>query len=164
MAKRLRRKKVGMKHFGPYVDITDPGYDKNELCCRMNNIKIVEGEYSCIIWKLTEKFKCEDGEEITDTRVARIGIYLDGVIPLQVELEQIGEIGVDAGRAGFFMDKPDYDERQWQQFCESTYDGKLAYIRPEGFFSDSGYGDGRYPVVAVKNDAGEITSLEIIFL
>ena len=62
------------------------------------------------------------------------------------------------------MDKPDYDERQWQQFCESTYDGKLAYIRQEGFFSYSGYGDGGYPVVAGKNDAGEITSLEIVFI
>lgn len=164
MAKRLRRNKVGMKHFGPYVDITDPGYDKNEICCRMNDIKIVEGDYTCIIWKLTEKFERDDGEEITDTRVARIGIYLDGIIPFQEDLEQIGEIGVDAGMAGFFMNKPDYTEDQWQKLCDSTYDGKLAWIKPEGFFSDSGYGDGGYPVVAGKNDAGEITSLEIIFI
>ena len=45
-----------MKHFGPYVDITDPGYDK-DTWCRMNDIKIVEGDYTCIIWKLTEKFE-----------------------------------------------------------------------------------------------------------
>lgn len=163
MAKRLRRKKIGTKHFGPYVDITDPGYDK-DTWCRMNNVKIVEGDYACIIWKMTDKFKYEDGEEITDTRVARIGIYLDGVIPLQEDLEQIGEIGVDAGMAGFFMDKPDYTRDEWFAFCNSLGLKENAWIKPEGFFSDSGYGDGGYPVVAGKNEAGEITSLKIVFI
>lgn len=161
MAKRLRRKKIGTKHFGPFIEITDPCYNK-DVWCRMNNVKIVEGDYTCIIWRCTEKYICE-GREVTDTCVSRIGIYLDGIIPQQKAMEQIGEIGVDAGLAGFFMDKPDYSDDEWHDFCNSIKKGD-AWIKPEGFFSSSGYGDGGYPVVAGKNDAGEITSLEIIFI
>lgn len=162
MAKRLRRKKIGTKHFGPIIEVTDPCYNK-DVWCRMNDVKIVEGEYACIIWRHTEKYTYE-GREVTDTRVGRIGIYLDGIIPQQKAMEQIGEIGVDAGLAGFFMDKPDYTGDEWPAFCNSIGWENDAWIKPEGFFSRSGYGDGGYPVVAGKNKDGEITSLEIIFI
>ena len=76
-------------------------------------------------------------------------------------MEEIGSIGVDAGLAGFFMNKPDYTDEQWTEFCESIRDGD-AWIKDEGFFSSSGNGDGCYGVYAYKQN-GEITALEIRF-
>lgn len=161
MANRLRRKTIGKKHFGPTIEITDPCYDR-DVWCRMNHLKIVEGEYTCTIWRHTDRYTY-DGREITDTRVGRIGIYLDGIIPPQKKMEEIGDIGVDAGLAGFFMNKPDYSDNEWLDFCDSIKKGD-AWIKPEGFFSSSGYGDGGYPVVAAKNENGDITAVEIVFI
>ena len=76
-------------------------------------------------------------------------------------MEEIGSIGVDAGLAGFFMNKPDYTDEQWTEFCESIREGD-AWIKDEGFFSSSGNGDGCYGVYAYKQN-GEITALEIRF-
>ena len=155
----MRRRKVGVKHFGGIVDITDPCYDK-DVWCRMT-AEVKDGEYYCNIWSNTEK-EIYDGEEFKDTRVGVIGIYLDGIIPPQRQMECIGEIGVDAGLAGFFMNKPDYNDDEWNAFCNSICKGN-AWIKDEGFFSSSGYGDGVYPVYAYKHN-GEIIALEIRFL
>lgn len=159
---RLRRKTIGKKHFGPYIDITDPCYDR-DTWCRMNDLKIAEGEYKCMVWRFKEKYVL-NGEPVAYTVVGRIGIYLDGEIPQQKAMEEIGSIGVDAGVAGFFNSpKPDYSEKEWQELCKSIEKGD-AWIKPEGFFSSSGYGDGGYPVLACRNKDGDITAVEIAFL
>lgn len=155
----MRRKKIGTKHFGGIVDITDPCYDK-DVWCRMT-AEVKEGEYSCIIWNHTEK-DMWGGKEIKTTMVGVVGIYLDGIIPPQRSMEYIGDIGVDAGLAGFFMNKPDYNDEEWSDFCDSIREGN-AWIKDEGFFSSSGYGDGGYPVYAYKHN-GEIIALEIRFI
>lgn len=155
----MRRRKVGTKHFGGIVDITDPCYSK-DVWCRMT-AEVKDGEYYCNIWSHTEK-EIYDGEEFKDTRVGVIGIYLDGVIPPQRQMECIGEIGVDAGLAGFFINKPDYNDDEWNAFCNSIRKGN-AWIKDEGFFSSSGYGDGVYSVYAYKHNS-EIIALEIRFL
>jgi len=161
----MRRKTIGYKKFGNSIDITDPCYDK-DVWCRMNNIHIKSGNYQCIVWMNTDKGEY-DGKPYEDTRVGIIGIYLDGAIPLQKSFVEIGSIGVDAGLAGFFIDKPDYSEDEWSNFCDllwkTTGKSKNAWIIDEGFFSESGYGDGCYGVYANKID-GEITSVEIRFL
>lgn len=157
----MKKKVVGIKHFGPYIDVTDPCYDK-DVWCRMNNIKIIEGEYTCVIWLHKENYMF-NGKEHTSTSVGRIGIYLHGIIPQQNKMEEIGEIGVDAGLAGFFMDKPDYTRDEWDDFCNSVETGN-AWIKPEGFFSSSGEGDGCYPVVVARNSKGEINAVEIVFI
>lgn len=155
----MRRKKIGTKHFEGVIDITDPCYDK-DVWCRMT-AEVKAGEYDCHIWRHTSK-EIWNGKEYKDVRVGVIGIYLNGIIPPQKSMEYIGEIGVDAGLAGFFMNKPDYDDDEWSAFCDSIRDGD-AWIKDEGFFSSSGYGDGGYPVYANKvND--EITALEIRFI
>ena len=65
-------------------------------------------------------------------------------------------------RSGFFMDKPDYTEDQWQDICDMVYKGD-AWITDDGFFSSSGWGDGSYGVYANKEN-GEIVALEIRFM
>ena len=155
----MRRKKIGTKYFEGIVDITDPCYNK-DVWCRMT-AEIKAGEYTCYVWRHTEMFE-HNGEEYKDVRVGVIGIYLGGIVPPQRSMEYIGEIGVDAGLAGFFMNKPDYNDDEWEGFCDSIRDG-YAWIKDEGFFSSSGYGDGCYPVYANKVN-NEITALEIRFI
>ena len=69
---------------------------------------------------------------------------------------------MDAGLAGFFYNKPDYDDDAWQEFCNRIRNGDV-WMTEDGFYSSSGYGDGCYGVYAeVQNE--EIVALEIRFL
>lgn len=157
---KLQPKTIGYKYFAESVDITDPCYDK-DVWCRMNDVKIKPGEYKCVAWMRPYTFTYE-GKEYDDTRVAIIGIYLDGIVPDEDKMEEIGEIGVDAGLAGFFNNKPDYTDDEWSAFCASIRNGS-AWIKEEGFFSSSGYGDGCYPVNAFRMNE-KIVALEIRFI
>lgn len=156
----MRGKLIGRKYFEGLVDITDPCYNKN-VWCRMN-ATVKAGVYDCRIYRHTQKIQY-DGKAHIYSKVGTIGIYLNGMIPNQKEMEEIGSIGVDAGMAGFFLNKPDYTEEEWDDICEATRIGD-AWIRDEGFFSSSGEGDGCYGVYADKNDDNEIVALEIRFL
>lgn len=160
MKKCLERKPIGHKYFTSHIDITDPCYDK-DVWCRLNGIEIQEGNYECVSWILHDTYTY-DGEQHNCTNIAIAGIYLNGTIPDEEGMEQIGSIGVDAGLAGFFNNKPDYDDDQWHAFCEQILNGD-AWITEDGFFTSSGYGDGCYPVTAFKlND--KIVALEIQFI
>ena len=152
---------VGTKYFGSEIDITDPCYDR-DVWCRLNNVKIKEGEYRCIVWKKRTRYEDYFGKLCYDTRIVRIGIYR-GDIPHTEKLEEIGDIRVDSGLAGFFNGKLDYNNEEWSELC-SAIKGKDYLINEEGFFSSSGYSDGYYPVYAEKDTNGEIISLEICFM
>lgn len=157
---KLSYQKIGTKRFGTVglvVDITDPCYDK-DICCRMK-ASVVEGEYECSI------LIADEG--VYGKHVKTISIQLIGNNDKTTE-EEIGTIGVDSGLAGFFTDKPDYDDDAWSKFCAALNDdGKShdapAWIIPEGFFSESGYGDGCYSVYAYKRANNDIIGLEIRF-
>ncbi len=150
----MRMELIGKKHFGGVVDITDPCYDRDVWCRTTATVK--DGMYDCCTWE--QSYECTWVEY---TLVAAIGIYLDGIIPQSEEMEQIASIGVDAGLAGFFINKPDYTAEQWNAFCDSLGKGD-AWIKDEGFFSHTGHGDGCYGVYAKKTN-GVITALEIRF-
>lgn len=156
----MRRKLIGRRDFHGSVDITDPCYDR-DVWCRMDDVKIKEGTYDCVIWRQTLKGDV-DGEPYVERRVGIIGIYLNGAIPPQKSMVEIGSIGVDAGLAGFFHNKPDYSDEEWSALCDHIRKGD-AWLTEDGFFSYTGYGDGGYPVFASKVH-GEITALEVRFL
>ena len=156
----MRRKKIGIKDFGGSVDITDPCYDR-DVWCRMDNIPIKTGKYSCYIWNQKERYEL-DGELHVSNIVGILGIYLNGIIPSQKSMKRIGSIGVDAGLAGFFHNKPDFTDAQWAAFCDQIKVGD-AWLTDLGFFSTSGHGDGGYDVFASKTN-GDITALEIRFV
>ena len=84
------------------------------------------------------------------------------VVKLVIMMVCIGFIGVDAGLAGFFIDKPGYTSEQWADFCDSIKNGDV-WLTDDGFFSQSGYGDGVYVVYACERN-GLIVALEIRFL
>ena len=156
----MRRKKIGIKDFHGSVDVTDPCYNR-DVWCRMNGVKIKEGEYTCLVWYHTDK-GTDNGKPYAYKVVGIIGIYLDGRIPVQKAMKEIGSIGVDAGLAGFFHNKPDYDDDAWSAFCDRIRNGD-AWITEDGFYSSSGYGDGCYGVYAQEQN-GEIVALEIRFI
>lgn len=155
----MNRKKIGTMNFHGSVDITDPCYDKN-VWCRMNDVKIKDGDYDCCIWIVQYRDEQPDGFIDAYDVVSIIGIYHNGVVPYE-DMMEIGKIGVDAGLAGFFHNKPDYNEEDWRKMCSICERGH-AWIIDNGFFSISGDGDGLYSVYADKKD-GEITALEIRF-
>lgn len=143
---------VGELKVGEQIDITDPCYDK-DVWCRMK-YDMVPGNYMCYV----STKDCD----VWGTRVSRIGICLDGKTPAR--LKEIGEIGVDAGMAGFFNNKPDYSDDEWREFCEGLGNEDF-WIREDCFFSDSGYGDGMYPVYAkFAPNSEKAVALEIRFM
>ena len=154
----LTAQEIGTMHFEGTVEITDPCYD-DSIPCRMR-AQVKAGEYVCVAWEHTKVF-VEDDTTIEDTRVFRSGIYLNGVVPDEVQMEKIGLIGVDSGLAGCFTHKPNYTRQQWLAFCDTVREGD-AWLRENGFFTSTGIGDGLYDVLACRTD-GEITALEIVF-
>ena len=155
----IEKKYIGELRLDGKVDITDPCYDK-DVWCRMTT--------ECTPGYYTGYAEISDEGE-WGKRVASISIYLNNrEVPLS-EMKEIGDIGVDAGLAGFFRDKPDYPGDEWSEFLhkaglytkEGNYDyGRNTYIVDYGIFSSSGYGDGGYLVYANKDK----TAFTIVFI
>lgn len=75
----------------------------------------------------------------------------------KAQFNRIGFIGVDAGLAGFFNNKPDYSDSEWKEMCNNYWckrdengDVKDYWCLDYGVVSSSGYGDGEYEVLANK--------------
>ena len=145
---------VGQKEFGSKVDITDPCYDKN-VKCRINDIEIKPGLYNCYVNLYSDKETNGWGERVASLEIIHLGLTA-------TSFKLIGSIGVDAGLAGIFQNKPDYTDEEWYDFCKRINVGKYWIIN-EGFFSSTGYGDGYYPVFAGGLN-GEIIGLKINYM
>ena len=135
---------IGTLELGDKVDITDPCYNKDVWCRMTTDCKA--GTYYAYA-------------NINDEgRVAYLEISLNGLDRRGIIVDEIGEIGVDAGMAGFFNNKPDYPDSEWSEMCDKYWckkDENGAYLDywllDYGVVSSSGYGDGCYPVLANKN-------------
>ena len=150
---RMDMEIFGEHYFTSKVDITDPCYDKGTWCRK--TVNVVEGNYD-LCYTMAD-------EGAWGNRVAKIAIFHKDYSMDIINAKLIGEIGVDAGLAGFFNDKKDYTDAEWSEFCHNI-DGKDLIEIDNGFFSSSGYGDGMYDVYAYYNDNNEIVGLEIIFI
>lgn len=156
------------------IDITDPCYDK-DTWCRITK-PIIPGVY-------VGKAEITDETSGWGKRVLNLSIIKEGVPEDRIKYSgrAIGSIGVDAGLAGFFINKPDYicDEKrnEWKEFCEWLWhdevngDEKIHVCTEDspakcvGFFTSSGYGDGEYPVYKLTNkETGEHIGYSIIFI
>lgn len=139
------------------ISITDPSYNK-DVWCRINDFKIVPGRYTCMV-------NVSDEGDWGD-RIATLAMYLNGKEPKN--LVYIGEIGVDSGSAGFFVDKPDFTRDEWLDWCD-LHDHRNQYWLDTdgnaiGFVSTSGFGDGGYGVYACLDRDGNATAVEIHFI
>lgn len=154
-----------------YVDITDPCYDNDTWCRLRKELPIGEYKYEAVITDNTNGW----GERVKTLRIQRKGWKSHRTHKL------VGYIGVDAGLAGFFDDKPDYkDTSSHDEWCTDVCEGFLfkhpqgtkVYeahcdnaMRCEGVFSLSGYGDGSYPVYQIRDDyTNEIVGYKIKFI
>lgn len=140
-----------------YVDITDPCYD-NDVWCRVT-VPCKAGEYICYFEKKEDEI-FEDCERIAKCAIIHSD-YNDGLTQNPIDLHFVKndnldvksyEIGVDAGLAGFFNNKPDFDDDEWSEFCDKICNFKAAIFEKDersGFFTESGYGDGGYKVTCL---------------
>jgi hypothetical protein len=140
------------------VDITDPCYDR-DTWCRINGVKVRRGTYNAVYY-------LGDNGRITKTAIIHTSLFNSKEIPdiKKYDYEYVGDIGVDAGLAGFFIaPKPDYTNEEWQQICEElNTNGNAVSLNSQGFFTSSGWGDGMYKVWGTSVD-GEMVSLFIEF-
>lgn len=151
-------KKFGEKIFGSKIDITDPGYEK-DVWCRINDVQIEPGNYSCY-YSLLKK----------ENRIRSIKIIHNDYLTKVCRTEYLDIIGVDAGMAGFFENKPDFkEENEWMNFCNKVFEELDnthldVHLCEYGFFSGSGYGDGTYPVFLLKDINCKVIGVTIIFI
>ena len=140
---------VGAIELGTKVDITDPCYNKGTWCRMTTDCE--PGTYKGYV-------EMSD-EGVWGTRVATVSIFKGDKMWSIEEMESIGSIGVDAGLAGFFNDKPDFNDDEWSEFCDKIEEGE-AWNLYNGIFSSSGYGDGCYEVYANE----ERNAFTIVFI
>ena len=144
------KKKIGKIFIDGKIDVTDPCYAR-DVWCRMNDVEIKKGEYTAAVW-------------MHGKTVGILGIYYGGIVPDVAKKELLGEIGVDAGLAGFVKAGTEIDRDEWPSFCDRIYASKKdAWLLDCGVVSVSGEGDGGYDVYAYRTN-GEITAVEIYFL
>lgn len=147
------------------IDITDPCYCRETWCRRTE--PIVPGAYDCYVGTRAEKF----GEVVHElTLLSAQEEHLSPSLQTQI----IGTIGVDAGLAGFFEGKPDYDDETWYKLCDfllEPTDGiqRRYWIGDESspmkckcVLSISGYGDGDYDVYSITKN-GKLVGYKLVF-
>lgn len=141
------------------IDVTDPCYSKDVW--RRSTLPIKPGEY---IWEAIE-IKNDYG-----TRIHSLSIYQKDAILHKKVGATMAYIGVDAGLAGFFEGKPDYNREEWMKICDFLCDKNVCTAEKENAFkcvgvcSDSGYGDGEYPVVRLYDVKGRWVGYKIIYI
>lgn len=139
------------------IDVTDPCYDKGVWC--RSTLPIKPGEYE---WQAVENTGSYG------TRIHSLSIFQKGAVLRRSEI--VAYIGVDAGLAGFFENKPDYDDKAWKAIVDYL-DGKNVCVAEKenpfkcvGICSDSGYGDGEYAVVRLHDVEGHWVGYRIIYI
>ena len=149
---------VGSMFFDNEIDISDPCYTRDGNC-NIIDYKIKGGKYNCFI-----KFGLE--EDYSENRIAEIMIVKYNYFP-ETRWEKVGIIGVDSGLAGFFNHKIEYDNNGWSELCNrlALKEDKKCWINfDNGFFSESGWGDGAYSVYEIRNNDKQTIALKIVFI
>ena len=91
--------------------------------------------------------------------------------------KEIGEVGVDSGQMSIVnaVDYPEFNGPtgyEPEAFEEGNFYGDICnnntykgpHVFKGGCSSDSGYGDGGYPVYEYRNASGQCTALEVVFI
>ena len=153
--------KITEQKFEGNICVTDPCYDKN-IWCRVNDLDILPGIYNCYAAK-----------NESEVRIAACAIvHKDYEHLVWSDNWAYGNnIGVDAGCAGFFENKPDFDHDAWKEICKYMRERRAQnqetfFLENEdwhGFWTESGYGDGGYDFYKLEKN-GKIVALKIVFI
>lgn len=151
---------VGRFRFGGKIDITDPCYNKD-----------VRGRFT--VASKTGDYKCrvsttDDGRVVAAIIIKHVDLP-DEHMNFKFGTELVGHIGVDAGLAGFFNEKPDYiSNGTWGAVCNEMSiqeeQGARHFFNKDGFFAMSGYGDGCYEVYGHQCGCDTYDALCIVFV
>lgn len=141
------------------IAVADPCHDHNVW--RRSTLPIKPGEYTW--W-------AEENTGSVGTRIHSLSIFQKGAYTSWERGETVAYVGVDAGLAGFFEDKPDYDDEEWSAICDYLHNKNVARAEKEnrfkcvGICSSSGYGDGEYEVVKLYDLKGHWVGYKIIYI
>lgn len=159
---------------GESIMIGDPGYDDTGFLLTKKNVK--PGEYNCYSYVGTIDGW---GERPWRSEIVLNNDIVKSLADCEYKWEDVSEIGVDAGMAGYFINKPDFDSAAWEKFCEYVFAKKNyanrikeTFLKQKdeqthlgnwsGFFTESGCGDGVYTVQALKYK-DDIVGLRLLF-
>jgi len=143
---------------------TDPCYN-NDVWCKKELTSVKPGEWEVAVEILDEG---EWGKRISKLSIKHINSTVDFN-----KIEDNGSIGVDAGLAGFFENKPNYDDNAWSDICDYLFklgSRTMLITTPDSPFKcngvcvSSGYGDGDYALNIIKDSESKIVYAEIIFI
>ena len=109
-----------------------------------------------------------------DNLVTSLNIFHSDYKNIELKFSFYGEIAVDSGQAGFFDEKY-FVESQGGTFsdvnsfyglaCAITMSPKQSGImKKKGVVSSSGFGDGFYKVLVIRNSDRKIVSAKILFI
>ena len=151
-----------IKITGSQIDVTDPCYD-SDVWYRIK-LPIIPGKY---IAQADEIESNQYGKRISQLSLIREELYKK-----DVHEKIVGNIGVDAGLAGFFENKPDYNDKEWYEICDFLMNNNGNFykcdldspLKCNGVFSSSGFGDGAYDVVELTDKFGEFVGYRIIYI
>lgn len=140
------------------IQITDPCYEDDNIWCRTET-EAAKGVWHCYSRVVSD----ECGERVHHSMVCREGCLH---VVENVEPEFVDVITVDSGLAGFFFSpKPNYDSKTWEKMVDDWAEmdkcrGRDGYFFDNGFITSTGLGDGRYQVLAFRENE-EIVALVI---
>ena len=140
------------------VMVTDPGYD-SKMWCNESVGNVLPGKYRIYIQLNREG------------RVKLLQVTHEDYLENKSHSrhEQTGSCGVDSGTRGIFDEEyflsnaPSsqwYDDHVLSWCCQSTF----HVCESKGVASESGYGDGYYPLYTAVNNNNKVVSFKILFI
>ena len=163
--------RIGQMDLTDEVDVADPGMDRGTY----NRIGIAPGLYYCTAYvEEANGRKPSLADKVWICQIVRAEDYNCGKTSFRQMAtpeawERVSTVNVYSGMAGFFSNKPNFTDKEWDAFCKKltpvcshTLSGSNDHNDISGFFTTSGDGDGSYPVYAIRK-RGKIVALEIRF-
>ena len=150
---------------GNKIHVSDPCYDY-DCSGAVTLTNVLSGKYLATLVK--------HNLDIWETRVSRLSIQHEDYKNIFPDIYSGYEIAVDSGQAGFFDDDY-YQHNQGGEFGDITTLFGLAcsltmsknhggIMLNKGVVSETGFGDGCYPLFIAKNNEGKVVADSIIFI
>ncbi len=152
--------------------ISDPCYDVDTWCA--GEVEAANGRWTASVERTDEG--------VWGTRIARLLVtHVDCPVPAGYDWQLLSiEVGVDSGQAGVFdaahyrddslaeqfpVSDPLVPEEPWYSLCcNRTLGEESAGVIPFGAVASSGYGDGAYQALALRDSDGRIMGVMIVFI